>query len=266
MEKENLQEKEIPPSIYFGGCANGSIFYVGVYKAMIEKWGVDFPQKTAIYGDSAGIILVLGITQQLSPEFIGKLYHDFGINSPRGIMSGMNPVEENCLLKLVDDFQDPLFYQSVNDKIFIGGSTFFANHFWRSRWNSNEDLYQSMIESFNIPIICNSKTKCVNKAILDGGFIFSGEDLPHGDSTLYVADDPSADIYTPMTLSEMFYPHLHEDYKVSIQRGYDAFMRWDGKYKKKVGVRKPKYGIQCLLWVLFIIEYCICKIKKCFQL
>ena len=33
---------------------------VGVYKAMIEKWGIDFPKKTVIYGDSAGVIMVLG--------------------------------------------------------------------------------------------------------------------------------------------------------------------------------------------------------------
>ena len=260
---ENL--KEIPPSIYFGGCANGSIFYIGVYKAMIEKWGADFPEKTTIYGDSAGIILVLGITQKMEPEFISKLYHDCGINSPHGILSGMKPLEDHCIKKLVHDFEDPSFYEKVNGKIFIGGSTFFANHFWKSQWNSNEELYNSIVESFNIPLLCNSKNKRHN-GVLDGGFVFSGKDLPHGDDTLYVADDPYSDIFTPMNYKELFYPHLHDECAQSIQRGYDAFMKWDGKYKKKVGFRKSKYSIQCILWVLYLIEIFIQKIKICLRM
>ena len=251
--KIDIPSFDIPSSIYFGGCANGSIFYVGVYKAMIEKWGADFPQKTVIYGDSAGVILVLGITRCMTPETIGKLYHDCGMNSPKGIMSGMKPLEDHCITKLVDDFEDPLFYEKVNGKIFIGGSTFFANHFWKSQWNSNEELYNCIIESFNIPLLCNSKNKRKN-GVIDGGFALSGNDLPDGDATLFIGDDPSCDICIPMKYKEIVYPQLHDEYQKSIQKGYDAFMAWDGKFKEKVGFRKSKILIQCLLWVLYFIE------------
>jgi hypothetical protein len=39
-----------------------------------------------------------------------------------------------------------------------------------------------------------------------------------------------------------------------VERGYDAFMKWDGRMRRKVGVRRPDYCMQVLLWVLKGIE------------
>jgi hypothetical protein len=108
-------------------------------------------------------------------------------------------------------------------------------------------------------LLCNSKNKRKNR-VIDGGFAFSGNDLPHGDSTLFIGDDPYSDICIPMNYKEIFYPQLHDEYQKSIQKGYDAFMKWDGKYKQKVGFRKSKYFIQFILWVLYFIEIFIEKI------
>ena len=244
---------EIPPSIYFGGCACGVVFYIGVYQAMIDRWGADFPQKTVIYGDSAAVIIVLAITRQLSPQYIGELYKEFGKNSPYGMLSGCFPLEENILKNLVDNFKDPSLHEKLKGRMFIGKSHFFAKHVWKNEWESLDDLYKCIVDSFNIPILCDSKNKSTN-AFVDGAFIFSGKDLPDGDATLYVADDIHADITTVFTNKEMFFVNLNEDYDRLYQNGYNAFMAWDGKYKQKVGFRKSKYGIQCLLWVLFVIE------------
>lgn len=244
---------QIPPSIYFGGCANGLIFYIGIYKAMIEKWGIDFAKKTKIYGDSASVIMVLGITRQFTPEKLYNLYYNNSINSPIGLISGINILEDSVLTKLLDDFKDPDLYKELNNKMYIGGSRFFAKHFWTCNWNSNEELYNCIIESLNIPILSYSKNKR-NNYVIDGAYVFSGDNLPDGDSTLYIAGYPFSDIYIPMTHNELFFPHLHEKMDNSFQRGYEAFMNWDGKYKKKVGKRKPNYGIQFFLWILYIIE------------
>lgn len=244
---------EIPKSIYFGGCANGGVFYIGVYKAMVDKWGADFPQKTIIYGDSSGVLMVLAITRQISPEDLGELYKECGRNSPYGIFSCFPPLEKYLLLKLLDDLKDPLLHETLNGQMCIGHSTFFANHVWKSEWDNVQDLYKCIVDSFNIPFLNNSKLKS-RHACVDGAFVFSGKDLPHGDSTLYVADDPHADIRAHFTSNELIYSNLHEDFDRLFQKGYAAFMEWDGTYKEKVQARKPKYGIQCFLWFLFLLE------------
>ena len=43
-----------PPTIYFGGCAFGAAFYIGVHKALVELWGADFYKRSLIAGGSAG--------------------------------------------------------------------------------------------------------------------------------------------------------------------------------------------------------------------
>lgn len=259
-----IRSPPIPPSIYFGGCAYGSIFYVGVYKAMIEKWGNDFPHKTNIYGDSAGLIMVLGITQQIPPDVIGDYYIKTGRESPGGMLfSGSHPLEEHLLKKLLGDFKDPQLYEKLNRKMYIGRSTFFSKHFWTNQWNSNEELYTCVMDAFNIPYFCNSKNRG-NKGILDGAFAFSGNDLPHGDNTLYVADETCAEISMAMTCRQLLYPQLDENYHLMVKKGYDAFMNWDGTYKKKVGVRKTKIIMQCIVWVLKIMEMCIGFVKNMF--
>ena len=243
----------IPCSIYFGGCAYGSIFYVGVYKAMIEKWGDDFHKKTMIYGDSAGVIMVLGITQKIAPDSIGEYYIKTGKESPGGFLfSGSLPLEIHFIKKLIGDLEDPELYENLNGKMCIGRSTFFARHFWTNQWSSNDDLYTCIMDSFNIPFFCNSKQK--SNQYMDGAFAFSADKLPDGDKTLYVADETCAEITIPMSWKELLYPQLNEDYDRMVKKGYDAFMEWDGTYNKKVGVRKTKIIMQCFLWFLKVLK------------
>lgn len=250
----------IPPSIYFSGCAYASIAYVGVYKAMIEKWGPDFMEKTKIAGDSAGVIFVLGITRKFTPEKIGQFYHKTCLDAPGGMFhGGMHSLTQNTLLKLLDNLHDDDLYKSLNDKIYIGTSTWFANHIWSTRWRNNDELFSCMKNTLHIPLIVPRHNGCkINGCeLVDGAFCFSGKDLPDGDDTLYVGDDPSCEVSIPMSLRQMVYPVIGKDdydFHAMIDAGYNAFMQWDGNMKKKVGVRRPKYVIQAILWILKSIE------------
>ena len=42
--------------------------------------------------------------------------------------------------------------------------------------------------------------------MVDGAYGFAGDDLLHGDDTLYVGIDPHAEITRTFTNSEMFFP------------------------------------------------------------
>jgi len=220
---------DIPPSIYFGGCAFGSIFYIGVYKAMLEKWGPDFMDKTIICGDSVGVIFAIGITRKFTPEDIEKMYYDNGVASPYGIFKGgIKALEEHALKKLLANFEEPLLYEKLNGKILIGGSKFFINHIWTSHWNNNEELYSCIKNSFHIPLLVDSNKKINGCHIIDGAFSFSGMDLPHGNESLYVGmNNPCAEIGMNITFSQQLFPSSGQANDYMIKKGYDAFMKWD---------------------------------------
>jgi len=57
-----LPPAPLPASIYFGGCAFGAAFYVGVYRALADMYGDDFYTRTLIAGDSGGSIFAVGVT------------------------------------------------------------------------------------------------------------------------------------------------------------------------------------------------------------
>lgn len=86
---------------------------------MLEKWGKDFMDHTIITGDSAGIIMVLGITLKYSPEYIGKLYLDTGKLNKHGLLSknGFKNLEDCCLRNLLEN-DDAL--KTLNNRCYIG--------------------------------------------------------------------------------------------------------------------------------------------------
>lgn len=62
------------PSIYFGGCSFGGVFYIGVYKRMWELWGPEYFENTLIGGDSVGSIFAIAIGLRKSPEYLLEMY------------------------------------------------------------------------------------------------------------------------------------------------------------------------------------------------
>lgn len=220
---------------------------------MLERWGPKFAQKTLICGDSAGIVMVLGITLGYSPEFIGDTYLNTGKNAPWGILhNGMSSLTTHCLKVLI---KDPNSYKIANNRISIGSCNFFAKHIWTSHWESQDELLQTMKSSLHIPFLCSPLSKINGKEVIDGALIFSGKDLPHGDATLYVGIDPGADITTTLSIQQILFPSLGEKYTELEKLGYESLMKWDGKtYKKKIENRHPKLGLQLFLWVLKFFE------------
>ena len=53
---------------------NNFIIDVGVYKAMVDKWGPDFYKSTLICGGSAGAITAVAISLGKTPEVLAQLY------------------------------------------------------------------------------------------------------------------------------------------------------------------------------------------------
>jgi len=226
---------------------------------MQEIWGTDFASKTLITGDSAGIVLVIGIALQYSPDFLGQLYYNTGNANPWGLFDKdpMRALDEHTLQRLIKGNEDT--YKKLNQKIKIGGSTFPATHYWKDSWSSDKELLQTMRNSLYVPFISHRRyhTPYEGREVVDGAFCLTGKDLVDGDLTLYIGTNKGADIYTELTWKQKTFPNRKHDYIELEERGYKSFMTWvagGGVVKKKVGVKQANLMIQCLLWSLKGLE------------
>mmetsp|Transcript_1085 Transcript_1085/g.1215 ORF Transcript_1085/g.1215 Transcript_1085/m.1215 type:complete len:282 (+) Transcript_1085:112-957(+) len=247
---------KIPPSIYFGGCCFGGAFYVGVHEAMVKKWGKDFHEHIVISGGSAGTIFAVGLALGKSPEFMAKLYKDVAEQAKiYGPIYYASVYMTKGLEEMLAD--DPLAYKKLEGKCCFGTTSFFSKHRWHLSWESNEDLLDCIQGSYHIPFYCQRIKTLKGIEVVDGAYGFAGIDLPHGDETLYVGIDPHAEITRIFTYKEMFFPALGEDYLEMVKTGYNSMMQWDGKFKMKVGHRRPNYEALYVLWLLKVLEILI---------
>lgn len=228
---------------------------------MLERWGPDFMDHTLLCGDSAGIVLVLGIALKYTPAFIASTYQATCAAAPGGILrGGMEALAEQCLQRLVDgpgEVPNPDTYRLLNDRVMIGSSTWSKRHVWTRRWQNNEELMASLRQSFHIPLLCR---RCDHG--VDGAYVFAGTDLPHGDKSFYVGDDGAADVSYRFSLQEMFYPVTGDAYLRLVAQGQQDMLGWNGQLKRKIGVRRPNLVIQSLLWFLKALEWSGCTQKN----
>ena len=138
-EMATAKSNQIPPSMYFGGCCFGAAFYVGVHRAMVEKWGKDFYQKTVIGGGSAGTIFAVGLALGKSPEYMDNLYSDIARRAQKyGPIYYASVFMTTGLEEMLAD--DPLAYKKLEGRCCFGTTSFFSRHRWHLSFESNSDL------------------------------------------------------------------------------------------------------------------------------
>mmetsp|Transcript_31168 Transcript_31168/g.42877 ORF Transcript_31168/g.42877 Transcript_31168/m.42877 type:complete len:260 (+) Transcript_31168:222-1001(+) len=216
---------------------------------MVEKWGKDFHKDVVIAGASAGTILAVGICMGFSPDEIGELYLKTAQEAKCGIFhKGMLSLEHNCLRKLIED---PETFRKLEGKCHIGITGFLTEHFWASSWKDNEDLLNCLKGSLHVPLVCDLIEPVADVHVVDGAYGFAGSSLLalHGDDTLYIAPDPSADICTSLSTRQLLFPSEGEAFKELVQHGYESFMSWDGSHKMKVARRQPNRPVLVVLWL-----------------
>jgi hypothetical protein len=131
--------QRIPPSIYFGGCCFGAAFYIGVHKAMVEKWGKDFYKHCLIGGGSAGTIFAVGLALGKSPEYMDKLYSKVAIQAKKfGPIYYASVFMTSGLEEMLAD--DPTAYKKLEGRCCFGTTSFFSRHRWHLSFESNDDL------------------------------------------------------------------------------------------------------------------------------
>ena len=225
---------------------------------MVERWGDSFREKTLLSGGSAGAVFALGIALGKSPQYMSDLYRAVSEKCKKfGTVYKCSVFLEEELRILLND---ELAYKNVEGKCGFGTTAFFSKHRWHLSWSDNEDLLNCIQASCHIPLYCRKVDRVYGTEIVDGAYGFSGENLPHGDETLYVGIDPHAEITREFTNVEMVLPSVGDDFDKIVESGYQAFKKWDGRMNQKVGKRLPNYQALIVLWALKLIEIFIFKI------
>ena len=250
--------KTIPPSIYFGGCAYGVPYLIGVVKRMKMEWGNDFHKHTLICGGSIGAIVALLLVLGLSADEMEQVYHRIvhkayyhGVfnHSPEHLLHEMADILEkrNCIVS------------ELQGKFMCSLYSIRHGHFWSKSWQCNQELLSVLRSTIFIPFYCACKDPFPLLMTLDGAYGVSGNDFPHKDHTLFIGvDQAAAEINRSMTLSEMLWPRLYSEYTLMIHSGYRAFELWDGTMKKKVGVRHPNHIMIHLFTCLKLLQIILC--------
>ena len=214
----------IPSAIYFGGAGFGASFYVGVYSVMVEKWGKDFYKNCIMFGDSAGAIIAVGIALGKSPDFLNEMFRTFCMNNEKGgVIGKVNLLVEAGIRDMFGD--DTMAYKRIENRCFIGSTSFFFTHVWQTSFESNEDLIRHMLHACNIPIYFG-KNQLMDLYTVDGARSFNYRDLPNANSTLCVRiTDDSADIYftgRPLGMFECYMPIVGDKYDELFHHGRES--------------------------------------------
>lgn len=163
-------------------------------------------------------------------------------------------VEEGIREMFGDDLT---VYQKIENRCFIGSTSFFLKHKWQSTFENNEDLIRHMLHSCQIPVFFGN-TPQMDVHTLDGSYSFYYNDLPHGNSTLCicVVDDVAEIAMSTRyeNMVECYTPIVGEKYDAYFNEGKQRMQVWDGNYNQKVGKKKTPYARILFLWTAYAIE------------
>lgn len=244
-----------PPSIYFGGCGYGFPYYIGVYQAMMDRWGPDFPDNTIVCGDGVGSLMAIGITLKHTLESMKQVYLDLG----KDVFESPGAFEQLCLLPFLH--RNPETLEKVNDKCLLGTGKFFSQHVWRTHWETQIDLLQDLRNAMHIPVlfkrIQNDCGKLDYHEIVDGTYSLSGRELPHGNDTLCIGCDSTFDISVHIPLSQQLFFQRGSAFQELYDKGYHAFSQWEGVLNAKATQKQPNFLALVVLWLLKLLELMI---------
>lgn len=203
---DHTEIDEPPPSIYFGGCGFGCAFFIGAHRAMVERWGVDFHKRTIIAGGSAGAVMAIQVALGRTNDQMHEMYR---WTASEALQRGPIQQASACLMEAVTkilESESSNAYKSLSqNNCFISATNFPFEHKFYSRWLDNDDLVACIAASCHIPLYSQRGSGSYADHV-DGAYGFSGTALAaelHGNDTLFVGIDPTADVGRSLTQMQM---------------------------------------------------------------
>ncbi len=157
--------------IYFCGGSLGGVYHIGAIKALYEN---EIYAKT-IYGTSAGTFYSLMYLLKIPVKKIKLFYKNSIENYKQNVLKTPLKFSSYQLTKhsfsIIREINSnyPDAYNKCNGRLHIGFVKYNNGGFtWKSEFQSNEDLFNTMLCSCNIPFICNYKAHNNEDVCIDG--------------------------------------------------------------------------------------------------
>ena len=248
-----MEKTSCPKSIFFCGGSWGCVVYIGIYKAIIERWGKECLDKIKFGGNSSGAMVAtlfaLGIDIQGAEE-IYKFLANKAKNE--GVFMKMSNYHIEALNKV---FKNGDEYKRLNNRLFIGVTYYFNDYKVISEWESNSDLLDTLHASFHIPFYCNY-TKKTKYGIGIDGCVGRNYHMIDKDTIIIGCKTKQADIICnpPIKFSDCITPFI-DNYDEIFSKGYNTMMKWDGKVNNnKLNETTKSKMLIMLLWCLRYME------------
>ncbi len=210
--------------IFLGGGAFGCIYHIGVIKALY-KYNID---DITIYGNSAGSWFGLFYTLRMPIKDIQYLFDTCAKNAksnienkPGDISSYQLTLQIFWILKQVND-KYPNAYNLCSGQLNIGVTKLGTGFEWKNTFNSNLDLFNTLLCSSNIPYLCNYEAKLDDEICIDGVYGFDvTKHLPEDTMKISLYDLPIYDINANIPFLHRFMPPEPKLCKQYVKRGYN---------------------------------------------
>eukprot|EP01083_Nonionella_stella_P028745 79194_1 len=147
-----------PTHIFLPGNSWGCAFYIGVYRALQEMYGLRTLSKCKWAGNSSGSYVALCAAAGHDWTLVEKWYLNLVNKARRHGVFGKMSLHQNTAL---DDMMgtNSSLYKKLNDRLFIGVTQFVAEYKIISRWSSNEEVRDCILASGFVPFYCTSMPK-----------------------------------------------------------------------------------------------------------
>jgi hypothetical protein len=163
------QSGDIPPSIILEGCSWGMIFYIGVYKALIEKFSLEGLKKVRFGGSSSGCLAALGACLGKSVDECLDMYNELAhIAEVFGVLGLMSVYHEIALRRWLPKGGDE--YKMLTNRLYVNVTRFFCRSEVLCDWTSNDDVVTALHASMHIPFYMTYTQSVRGAWGIDGGF------------------------------------------------------------------------------------------------
>jgi hypothetical protein len=164
--------------LYLTGGAFGMIYQMGVLRRLRRIHTIK-----KIYGNSAGALLGLMLLLGYTDEELRSVYDDIADRAIERILGNPFNFDSYCLtghhFYVLDAIHKrfPDAYRQIGNRLFIG-VTPKSGFRWINKFKSNAHLFNTLLCSFQVPILCSYDAKIDGELCVDGGFGFDHRHLP----------------------------------------------------------------------------------------
>ena len=262
---ETANDIPCPSHVFFAGGGWSCAYYIGCYRAILERWPESETKKIIWAGNSAGSAIAAVCAIGVKPEKIEYIYEQLIKYSVMYGIFGVSSILHDYMMDQVLG-NDINAYKKCNGRLFIGITLFPYKHRQVSQWSNNDELRITIHQSMHIPYwMTNLKRTPDGKRAIDGGFSktyhrFNDTTLvlsAYGDVNKYTScknnnkkncgnrneynDIPDMCGLNHKSLSDSvkFYKTNKNIYDDLKSKGYKMMLEWDGNY------RIPKFDKNC---------------------